>query len=285
MKTKVSFNFKHGKVEGLYFKANPDAPLVVITNGHNGFYNYGMFPYIQEQFLKNGVSSYSYNFSHGGIVGDSDYFTRLDLYEKNCMRLETEDLCGVVRNLTELPLSVRGPRALGATEYDRLILFSHSMGSIPVIFGAKKLIEEGSKIDGIILISPVCTLELWGGRVTDEWEKNGVHYIKNSRTKQDLPQGREFLEEIKQANGKWNVRNALEEVSTNFLIIHGEEDESVPIEHAKNLYEWNKKFGHKVELKIIPNASHTYNTKHPFEGASEELEKMIKVITQWINNI
>lgn len=236
-----------------------------------------MFPYIQKRLHEHGISSYSYNFSHGGIEGNLDYFTELDLYEKNCMRFETQDLCEIVRHLKDSPIEY-SPK-------NKLFFFAHSMGAVPAIFTAKKIIGEGHEIDGIILISGVSTLNLWSGRITDEWEKTGVCYAKNNRTKQELPQGREFLEEIKQAGGKWNVQKALKNISTNFLIIHGENDEAVPGEHAINLNEWNIQFGHNTTLKIIPGATHTYNTKHPFEGPSKELDQMIGVAVGWINKL
>ncbi|HHZ65015.1 MAG TPA: hypothetical protein EYN51_05885 [Flavobacteriales bacterium] len=43
MKQILSFDFEHGHVEGAYWgAASENAPLLVITNGHNGFYSYGM---------------------------------------------------------------------------------------------------------------------------------------------------------------------------------------------------------------------------------------------------
>lgn len=277
MKNKISFNFKHGKVDGIYFTNNPSAPLVIITNGHNGFYNYGMFPYIQEQLFNRGISSYSYNFSHGGIAGDSDYFSDLELYKKNCMRLETEDLCEIIKSLKQSEIKY--------SETNKLIFLTHSLGSVPTIFAAKKLLSEGYKIDGIVLVSAVKTLDVWPKSMIKEWENKGIYLMKNNRTKQELPQGKEFLEEIRQANNSWNVQTALKEVTTNFLIIHGEKDEAVPVEHSIILNKWNKQYGHKTILKIIPNGTHTYNTKHPFEGASPELEQMIKEISEWINKL
>ena len=60
MKRKISFEFEHGNIDGIYLKSEaPSSPLVIITNGHNGFYNYGMFPYIQEKLLEQEISSYS----------------------------------------------------------------------------------------------------------------------------------------------------------------------------------------------------------------------------------
>ncbi|MEO6637878.1 MAG: hypothetical protein ABIN25_06355, partial [Ginsengibacter sp.] len=87
-KQKISFIHKDGIVEGIYMPSEIDARLVIIINGHNGFYNYGMFPHIQESLADNNIASYSFNFSHGGVKGDGDYFEDLKKYEKNCMRLE-----------------------------------------------------------------------------------------------------------------------------------------------------------------------------------------------------
>lgn len=275
MKKKVTFDFKHGKIEGIYAQANnPNAPLVIITNGHNGFYTYGMFPYIQDQFFKNGISSFSYNFSHGGVIGDSDYFSELGLYEKNSMRLETEDLCEIVRHLKNSEIAF--------PEGNKLFFFTHSLGGVPTIFATKKLLSEGYKIDGVVLASTIKTLNVWPKSMIDEWEKNGVYMMKNNRTKQELPQGKEFLEESKQADGAWSLQNALKGLKTNFLIIHGEKDEAVPMEHSVTLNEWNEQYGNKTTLKIVSNGTHTYNTKHPFEGASPELNSMIEEVCNWI---
>src|SRR5688572_7675363 len=97
---KISLEYANGTIDGIYITAGPHFPLVIIINGHNGFYNYGMFPYIQQSLYKNNISSYSFNFSHGGIIGDADYFEDLEKYEANCMRLETADLLCVLQNLS-----------------------------------------------------------------------------------------------------------------------------------------------------------------------------------------
>src|SRR5204863_5487297 len=136
-------------VEGVYINAGIGSPLVIIINSHNGFYSYGMFPYIQQKLFENGISSYSFNFSHGGIIGDADFFEDLENYEKNCMRLEVEDLLSVLHNPNQF------------NKHSKLILLSHSLGGVPAIFGAAKAIDENINIDGIILVSSVKTLYFW----------------------------------------------------------------------------------------------------------------------------
>jgi len=272
---KVSFDFEHGRVEGVYLEAAAEnAPLVVITNGHNGFYSYGMFPFIQEQLQEAGISSYSYNFSHGGVIGDSDYFEDLESYEKNCMRLETLDLVQIVNALKESEIRF--------TENTELFLFAHSLGGIPTIFGAQQLTEDGKAPTGIILVSTVKTLNFYSPGMIQEWEQSAVLFRKNNRTGQELPHGNEFLQEILSSETTWNVKKALGNIKSKVLLIHGEDDEAIPLQHSEALHQWATEYGLDSELHIIPGATHTYNTKHPFEGASNEVNEMIERTSNWI---
>lgn len=270
-KEKLTLHHKNGMVEGIYINAGRPSPLVIIINGHNGFYNYGMFPYIQQKLFENKISSYSFNFSHGGVKGDSDYFEDLEKYERNCMRLETEDLLSILQNLKKFKV------------HSKIFLFTHSLGGVPTIFGAKKALEERIKIDGIILVSTVKTLNFWPAEMLTEWAMAGVYYKRNNRTKQELPQGFEFLQEIINCEEDWNVKKAIRSLNLPILIIHGANDEAVPVEHGKSFFSWIKNSTAKAELKIVPRATHTFNTKHPFETTSNELEELIKITVEWIH--
>lgn len=273
-KEKITFQHSYGDVDGIYFNAGSESPLVIIINGHNGFYNYGMFPYIQQELFRNKISTFSFNFSHGGVMGDDDVFEDLGKYERNCMRLETEDLISVLRNLNK-----------GFKDHSKLFLLAHSLGGIPTLFGAKKALEEKIKIDGIILVSTVKTLNFWPTEMLKEWASVGVYYKKNNRTKQELPQGFEFLQEILSCDKDWKVKKAIRSIDLPILIIHGGNDEAVPVEHGESLFAWIKDTNANARLKIIPTATHTYNTKHPFEKSSEELEELIKISSDWIHGI
>ena len=275
MKEIISFEHENGIVEGIYINAGNTSPLVIIINGHNGFYNYGMFPYIQQKFFENGISSYSFNFSHGGVIGDADVFKDLEKYEQNCMRLETEDLLCVLQNIKRKEFK----------DHSKIFLFTHSLGGVPTIFGAKKGIAENIKIDGIILVSTVKTLNFWPPEMIKEWAMAGVYYKKNNRTKQELPQGFEFLQEILKCDKGWNVEQAIQSLKLPILIIHGGNDEAVPKEHGQSLFKWIKDSNRNAALKIIPNSTHTFNTKHPFDKTSDELEELIKISTGWITKL
>ena len=190
------------------------------------------------------------------LKGDADYFEDLISYEKNCMRLEVEDVMCVLHNLHS-----------GKFEnHAGLFLLAHSLGGVPLIFSAKKAQDENIVINGIILVSTVKQLNFWPREMVDEWKQNKVYYKKNNRTKQLLPQGEEFLNEVLQSDSKWNVENEIKKLQQPICILHGENDEAIPEEHGRSLFEWVHPFNKKSFLKIIPGATHTYNTKHPFEG-------------------
>ncbi|MEP6582736.1 MAG: alpha/beta fold hydrolase [Ginsengibacter sp.] len=274
-KEKITLSHLNGVVEGIYIAIEPDAPLVIIINGHNGFYNYGMFPHIQESLAAVGIASYSFNFSHGGVKGDADYFEDLDKYEKNCMRLEVEDTFCVLNNLSSEKFQKHG----------KVFLMAHSLGGVPAIFAASKAQEENINIAGIVLISTVMQLNFWPADMMEEWKQNKVYYKKNNRTKQMLPQGEEFLNEVLQSDAEWNVQQELKKLAQPILIIHGENDEAVPVEHGYQKYEWIKDGNNQASLKVIPDATHTFNTKHPFEETNPRLEAMIHEIVEFVNSI
>jgi esterase/lipase len=271
----ISFTHENGIVEGIYLNAGTNSPLVIIINGHNGFYNYGMFPYLQEALALHNISSYSFNFSHGGIKGDADYFEDLINYEKNCMRLEIEDVMCILHNLQPGKFE----------KHASLYLLAHSLGGVPLIFSAKKAQDENTVINGIVLVSTVKQLDFWPGEMVDEWKQNKVYYKKNNRTKQMLPQGEEFLNEVLQSDSIWNVENEIKKLRQPILILHGENDEAIPEKHGRYLFDWVHPVNKKSFLKIIPGATHTYNTKHPFEGTTPQLEEMINSVVMFIRSL
>ncbi|MCF8238679.1 MAG: lysophospholipase [Saprospiraceae bacterium] len=268
----ITFSFAHGQVEGLWCGPEDANDLVVITNGHNGFYNYGMFPWIQQQLADAGIASFSYNFSHGGTEGDGDVFTDLEAYEKNCLRLETADLVGVVQ------------RMLDRSSGKRIWLLAHSMGSIPTVFGANELGQMHIPMAGMILLAPVSCVDFWPAELIERWATTGTITMFNRRTGQDLPHGPEWLSEIQDAATTWNMERAFKRLTCPVTVIHGAEDEAVSPDHGRAIADWVKDSGHSSTLSLIPGAGHTFGTRHPFDGPSTETKRMITEVIQSVSS-
>ena len=69
---------------------------------------------------------------------------------------------------------------------------------------------------------------------------------------------------------KYDILKAIKDAPP-ILIIHGSEDELVPVEHAYMLYENAKK---RKELEIIEGANHTFSQ-------AKDLDKIIKLSLKW----
>ena len=142
--------------------------------------------------------------------------------------------------------------------------------------------EKNIPLHGLILLCCLCTLNVRSAEVIENWKKNGVWLIRNNRTQQDLPQGKEYLEETLAAEGKWNLEPVIRNLELPILVAHSELDESVPLRHGETLFGWCKGRHPRTEFFLIPNGSHTLNTKHPFDGPTPQLETFLAQAKCWI---
>ncbi len=134
--------------------------------------------------------------------------------------------------------------------------------------GAVASITSGRNplIKSCVLWSAVCHFDIFFNRSPEEVQK-----IKDYGDFIDLggnPVGKRFLEEIK------NIKPLEELKKRNIpvLIIHGNGDMVVPIQHAYDYYHGLKET-HKTQLEIIEEADHTFNS---IEWEKQVIEKTLK---------
>lgn len=274
--TPMIFHTPNGRIDARYMNAGNHTPLVIIANGHNGFFNYGMFPYIRQQLCACGISSLGFNYSHAGIIGESDVFEDLERYGRNCRRLEKEDLLYVLEEAVKM------------TGHPRRFILAHSMGGIATVFAAAEAQQANCCPDGIILLCALSTLNVRSDEAMREWkENNGVRLLLNNRTKQLLPQGREYFQETLESvpGGKWDSEPVVRSLKMPVLIAHAADDESVPFHHGELLYEWCGKNNGLNRLVSIPGAGHTLNTRHPFDGPSSQLSDFLTILQEWVHTV
>ena len=114
----------------------------------------------------------------------------------------------------------------------------------------------------------------------EQWKKDGVKYVLNGRTKQQMPHYYQFYEDFIKNEERLTIKRAVSNLNIPFLIIHGDNDTSVFIEEAKNLHKWNS----KSELKVIKEANHVFNASHPWakNTLTKELKEVISTVTTFI---
>ncbi len=269
---------KHNKsilTDVCYLENGKPKPIILFCHGYKGFKDWGAWNLMAEEFAKHGFCFIKYNFAYnGGTIEQPIDFPDLEAFGNNNYTKELDDLDSVL-NWIEANLSSN--KNIDTTN---ITLLGHSRGGGIVTIKA----EEDSRITTIISLAGVSDFEsrFPKDEAFETWKKEGVYYVVNGRTKQDMPHFYQFFEDFEQNKDRLNIKHSASNLKIPHLIIHGSNDTSVSIEEAKNLHNWNP----NSELKIIENADHVFNSKHPWENneLSEQLNTVVKSIIKFLNS-
>lgn len=256
---------RHGHpVRGdLHYKEGTEArPTVIICHGFKGFKNWGFFPTLADYLTDCGLTTIRFNFSHNGVENDFLNFTRLDLFEKNNLSLELADLDAVLDWAGEQP-EVQG---------DTLGLIGHSRGGADVLI--KAFSDGDERIKAVVTWASVGTVHTYPPTVVEQWQKFGFVSVYNQRTHQDMRMGSQYLDDLDANEERFAFKKHLASRKVPLLLIHGDKDDSVPVDHAHQLYEASNQ--ETTDLEIISGGNHTLGAKHPYTGASKDLIAALK---------
>lgn len=246
-----------------YGQPDPDHPRCAIyVHGFKGFKDWGFVPYIGEFLARRKFLVVTFNFSHNGIGAVSTEFTELDKFERNTFSREVRELSEVIDACRD---GVFGPSD-GMT----LGLLGHSRGGGIALLTAARRPEA----DAVVTWSSVATFDRYSEETKKKWRRDGYIEVVNQRTGQIMRLGLELLDDFEQHKAdSLNIEKAVKNLSRPLLIVHGDDDESVPVEEARQIYAWADK--QKTLLATIPDTGHTFGAKHPFEGTNPELDEAL----------
>ncbi len=234
-------------------------PAVLVVHGFKGFKDWGMFPPFCERLARAGFTAVSCNLSGSG-VDDSGEFVWPERFGRNTYSHELHDILAVVDAITGGRLGFPAAVSLG--------LVGHSRGGGMAILAA----ERDRRITRLVTWAAIGTVDRWSGEAKAAWRKRGAVSIHNSRTGQDFPLSTEVLDDIDHhAGGSLDILAAAARVAVPWLIIHGEDDESVDPADARALHAAS---GGKAELLLIPGTGHTFGAAHPWQGITPALEQV-----------
>jgi esterase/lipase len=89
------------------------------------------------------------------------------------------------------------------------------------------------------------------------------------------------LNDIQKNKKQLDIIEAAEQLETPTLIIHGQEDESVPVEEAQTIFDHLA--SSSKELMIIEKGTHTFGARHPLESIPKELETVFELTESWFD--
>ena len=229
-------------------------PIILFIHGFKGFKDWGHFNLIADFFAKNQFVFIKFNLSHNGTNPSNPIdFVDLEAFSNNTFTKELDDLKVVLDTieLYQLPIST--------SEYNTksINLIGHSRG------GGLALLKAGedTRIKKVITLAAIHDLEKrWNQSFLDEWKDEGIKYVFNSRTNQNMPLKYQLVEDFKIHKKRLDIPTIVEKLNLPILVFHGTNDDTLPVSIAYELAQWNK----NIELQIIENANHVFGGKHPY---------------------
>ena len=233
---------------------NATKPVVILTHGFQGFKDWGAYDLMAEKFAQEGFVFVKYNSSHNGTTIEHPLdFADLEAFGHNNFSIEMDDL-GVV---IDWVCSETFPINKNEVDADRIYLIGHSRGGGIVMLkaGEDKRVKK---------VSPWASVnefgKYWKQDQMEKIKEDGVIYVTNWRTKQQLPVYWQMYEDYFGHMKRLYIPDVVRNLSIPMLIIHGTADETVPYQYAVEMKEWKP----DAELLLIEGANHIFGAQHPW---------------------
>ncbi|MWC28826.1 alpha/beta hydrolase family protein [Paenibacillus sp. MMS18-CY102] len=246
-------------------------PVVIVSHGFKGFKDWGWFPYVAESLAERGFGVISFNYSRNG-VNETD-FDELEKFARNTYSRDQEDLAALYAALLhgELPLA-------SILNLQHLYLVGHSRGGGSSIVFAD---EHPTAIRAVATWNSNANPNLFDAAFRDEVRRNGVAYVANARTKQQMPIRADFFDDLERSGERFNIAARAGQLITPLLVIQGDRDSERILSGNRQLRESAQQALHIT----IAGADHTFNSGHPFVGTSDALEHAIARTAQFFHEI
>jgi pimeloyl-ACP methyl ester carboxylesterase len=247
------------------------SPCIILVHGFKGFKDWGFFPYTAKHFADKGFCVLSFNFSHNGVDDQGISFNRLDKFAKNTVSLEVSELVQIITAYKN--------GFFEQNVFNKICLVGHSRGAGVALLSS--LIE---KVDAYTIWASVEKFDRYTERQKTEWRKQGFVEVLNSRTNQMMRMNVDLLENIeKNKDGSLSIEKAVKSLGKPLLIIHSEQDVTVPVTEGEKIFDWSDK--KKSDFQKIPACGHTFDIVHPFEGSNSKFDLVLSKTEEFLNKV
>ena len=247
-----------------------ERPAVVICHGFKGFMEWGFFPHLATLLAERGYVAIRFNLSGTGMRPGDELVTDPDVVRANTYGRELADLLAVLE-------ATGDTIAPGRVDRGRLGLFGHSRGGGNAILAAASP-PCRERVRALVTWAAIADVDRFTPAQKEEWRRRGEMPVANARTGQQLALGPGMFDEIEARRPELDILAAAAGRRTPWLIVHGEEDESVPAGEARRLAE---RAAGESELLIVPGANHTFGSRHPFVGPTPQLIQALNATQRW----
>ncbi|HEY0783472.1 MAG TPA: dienelactone hydrolase family protein [Thermoanaerobaculia bacterium] len=247
-----------------------ERPAVVVCHGFKGFMEWGFFPYLGALLAARGFVVVRFNLSGGGMRPGEDTVADPQAFRDDTYSRERDELLAVLAATgTEI-----APRRVDRT---RIGLFGHSRGGGDALLAASRP-PWRETVRALVTWASIADVDRFTPEQKEAWRRSGEMPVVNGRTGQRLAMGLGMLRDIEENRAELDLSAAARAVAAPWLIVHGDADESVPVEEAHQLAALAPG---KHELLVLPGAQHTFGSRHPFVGPSPDLIQALNATQTW----
>ncbi len=272
----IQIQGRHGKpilADVYYQQNNRPKNIVIFCHGYKGYKDWGAWNLVAESMANEGLFFIKMNFSHnGGTIEQPIDFPDLEAFGHNNFMKELDDLDAVISWIANSKTFQQ------EINKENISLIGHSRGGGIVVLKA----ASDSRISKVISWAGVSDFgsRFPKGEQLEQWKKNGVAFITNARTNQQMPHYFQFYTNFKEFESQLTIKTAVEKLTIPYHIIHGAQDETVLIAEANHLNSWSE----KASLSILPEANHTFGSSHPWKDATlpKDLSSAVKLTLDYL---
>ena len=242
-------------------------PAVVVVHGFKGFKDWGFFPPLAERIARAGMTAVTFNMSGSGVdaAGEPAHPER---FGRNTYEAELRDTATVIEALLRGELGTAPPSTLG--------LVGHSRGGGVALLHA----VEDDQVHALVTWAAISRIDRWDAETHRRWRTEGSLEIVNARTGQRIPVGTALLDEVESAAERLDIERAARQLDIPWLLIHGTDDESVPLREGERLARLG---GPEVTTWLpVDGAGHTFGAGHPWKPPVPAAELVFDATLQFL---
>ncbi len=250
-------------LDAFYQDNDTPKPVVVFVHGFNGFKDWGHWDATALNFAEAGFAFVKFNLSHNGTsMEHPKAFVDLEAYGHDFYTTDLDDIDQVINYLHSESCPFRATLNL-----ENLYLVGHSRGGGLVLL---KTAEDARVKAATTWASIGDTRFFWKENRLQDLAAQGVTYYVNGRTGEKLPLYQAYYDNLLENAERLNIERAIKAIEVPLLLTHGDADEAVAVEVARQLQAWQP----QAELFIIEGAMHTYGGYEPYD--KEELMPLMQ---------
>jgi pimeloyl-ACP methyl ester carboxylesterase len=260
----------HGDI---YDSEHVSCPIILLIHGFRGSKNWGFFPIIAEEFAKDGSIVITWNMSLNGYSTDAQFIDRPDDFARNTITHEVLDMQAIIDSILhdEQILS----KELRSKWNGKIYVLGHSRGGgIGII-----VCEKNPCINKLVLWNSISRFGRFTERQKKVWSETGIFHVDKNEDGTSITMNYTYIQDLELHGDAYSPLRAIEHISADILILHAEQDMTVPIREAYALQQHSR----SAQLYAIPQTGHIFGCSHPFSGITPPLRQAIDITTTFFS--